>query len=75
MAGKKKRGKFKGQKGSRGHYCKICGEYKANEKFSGRGHAAHTCKECAKLSPAERAEAETITRLWNLPAKGMSDSQ
>ena len=24
-----------------GHYCKICGEYKANEKFSGKGHAAH----------------------------------
>ena len=28
-----------------GHYCKICGEYKANEKFSGKGHAAHICKE------------------------------
>ena len=26
-----------------GHYCKICGEYKANEKFSGKGHAAHIC--------------------------------
>ena len=24
-----------------GHCCKICGEYKANEKFSGKGHAAH----------------------------------
>ena len=23
----------------KGHYCKICGEYKANEKFSGKGHA------------------------------------
>ena len=23
----------------RGHYCKVCGEYKANEKFSGKGHA------------------------------------
>ena len=22
-----------------GHYCKVCGEYKANEKFSGKGHA------------------------------------
>ena len=20
-----------------GHYCKICGEYKANEKFTGKG--------------------------------------
>ena len=30
-----------------GHYCKVCGEYKANEKFSGKGHAAHICKTCA----------------------------
>ena len=30
-----------------GHYCKVCGEYKANEKFSGKGHAAHVCKSCA----------------------------
>ena len=27
-----------------GHYCKICGEYKANEKFFGRGHATHISK-------------------------------
>jgi len=31
-----------------GHYCRICGKRKANEKFSGRGHAAHICKACAK---------------------------
>ncbi len=31
-----------------GHYCRICQQYKANEKFSGRGHAAHICKACAK---------------------------
>lgn len=35
-----------------GHYCKVCGEYKANEKFSGKGHASHICKSCASL-PAE----------------------
>ena len=28
------------------HYCRICGEYKANEKFSGKGHAQHICKTC-----------------------------
>ena len=33
----------------RGHYCKVCGEYKANEKFSGKDHAAHICKTCAAL--------------------------
>ena len=32
-----------------GHYCKICGEYKSNEKFSGKGHAAHICKACYAL--------------------------
>ena len=30
----------------RGHYCKICSEYKSNESFSGKGHAQHICKEC-----------------------------
>lgn len=27
-----------------GHYCKIYGEYKANERFSGKDYAAHICK-------------------------------
>ena len=40
----------------RGHYCKVCGEYKANEKFSGKGHAAHICKTCAALPPEKQAE-------------------
>lgn len=31
-----------------GHYCRICQQYKANEKFSGRGHVTHICKSCAK---------------------------
>lgn len=48
-----------------GHYCKICGEYKANEKFSGKGHAAHICKDCSTLSAEEKAEAMTINRLMN----------
>ena len=37
-----------------GHYCKICGEYKANEKFSGKGHAAHICKICAAYRQKSR---------------------
>ena len=51
----------------RGHYCKVCGEYKANEKFSGKGHAAHICKTCAALPPEKQAEEVTLTRLVNLP--------
>ena len=50
-----------------GHFCKICGEYKANEKFSGKGHAAHICKACSKLSPEKRSELMAIRRLLDLP--------
>lgn len=39
-----------------GHYCKICGEYKANEKFSGKGHAKHICKECWSLPDDVKAD-------------------
>lgn len=34
------------KKKKQGHYCRICGEYKANEKFSGKRHAQHICKAC-----------------------------
>lgn len=35
----------------RGYYCKVWGEYKSNEGFSGSGHAAHICKKCAAHQP------------------------
>lgn len=50
-----------------GHYCKICGEYKANEKFSGKGHAVHICKACQALPLEKRNIEATLTRLMNLP--------
>ena len=50
-----------------GHYCKVCGRYRANEKFTGKGHATHICKDCAKLPPEEKAKQETLNRLFNLP--------
>ena len=65
---KKKRGH------PQGHYCKVCGEYKANEKFSGKGHAAHICKACSQLSAVEQAEAMTINRLMNFPIGRLSVS-
>ncbi len=52
-----------------GHYCKVCGEYKANEKFSGKGHAAHICKACASLPAEKKAELETLSRIQNLPPR------
>lgn len=57
-----------------GHYCKICGKYKANEKFSGKGHANHICKTCASLPAEKKAELETLNRIHNLPLR-LSDEQ
>lgn len=37
-----------------GHYCKICGSIKPNEKFSGKGHKNHICKECSKKPLEEK---------------------
>lgn len=58
-----------------GHYCKICGEYKANEKFSGKGHAAHICKVCSRLSAAEKVAAMDMNRLMSFPMRRLSDSE
>lgn len=56
------------------HYCKICGEYKAHEKFSGKGHATHICKVCSRLSASEKAEAMTINRIMDMPMGRLSES-
>jgi hypothetical protein len=40
------------------HYCRICGSYRANERFTGRGHRAHVCKDCQKLPSDDRASIE-----------------
>lgn len=58
---KRKRGHPQGQ------YCKACGEYKANEKFFGKGHAAHIGKTCFQRSAAEQAEVMAINRPMNFP--------
>ena len=65
----------KGQGRPHGHYCKICGEYKAYEKFSGMGHANHICKACSKLSAEEKAEAQTITQLMNFHPGRLNESE
>lgn len=46
----------KRKKKHQGHYCRICGEYKANEKFSGKGHARHICKQCQSLPEDVKAD-------------------
>jgi hypothetical protein len=69
---KKKPGKQNKQPQFKGHYCKICGERKANEKFSGSGHAAHICKACAKMSPEQKSEAIAINRLNSMAFRYIS---
>lgn len=46
----------KKKKKQQGHYCRICGDYKANEKFSGKGHAQHICRECQSLPEEVKAD-------------------
>jgi len=33
-----------------GHYCRICGRTRANERLSGKGHKNHICKDCSRKS-------------------------
>ena len=58
-----------------GYYCKICGEYKTNEKFSEKAHAAHICKACSRLSASEKVAAMDINRLMTFPMRRLSESE
>lgn len=42
-----------------GHYCHICRRTRANEKFSGKGHKKHVCKDCSSKSGG-KVEKEAI---------------
>jgi hypothetical protein len=39
---------------------------RANEEFSGRGHARHLCKDCARLGKEELAYRQTVRDLERL---------
>jgi len=47
-----------------GHYCRICGRERANEKFSGKGHKIHVCKDCMRLPKGERQAVEQEQEIW-----------
>ena len=61
-----------------GHYCRICGRERANEKFSGKGHRIHVCKDCMRLPKEERQAIEEEQEIWgylsqfNISAKNLS---
>ena len=69
MAKKRKRRKQKG------HYCKVCDQYKANEKFSGKGHNNHICKSCSKLSQIQRNEKMRISKIEKIQLLGFCISK
>lgn len=48
-----------------GHWCRICGETKPNEKFSGRGHKNHLCKDCSRKPKEEIEEIEQTDEIFN----------
>ncbi|MFI3326977.1 MAG: hypothetical protein R3Y35_12535 [Clostridia bacterium] len=58
----------------KGHYCKICGEHKANEKFSGKGHSNHICKSCSKLSAERKSELMALTKIHNMSLKYINET-
>jgi hypothetical protein len=45
------------------HYCRICDRGRPNEKFTGRGHRDHICKDCQRLPRSEREEIEGMDEL------------
>ncbi|MEW6741288.1 MAG: hypothetical protein AB1486_00900 [Planctomycetota bacterium] len=62
LMGKKKR--------YRGHYCWCCDRRRPNERFSGKGHMRHVCRDCSKLGKEElgrRQAYRDIDRCVNGP--------
>ncbi len=41
-----------------GYWYRICGRLRANERFSGRGHKVHVCKECSRVPSEHRRRIE-----------------
>jgi hypothetical protein len=50
------------KKKQQGHYCRVCGRYRANEKFSGKGHRQHICKDCNRDQQAQKREKKHATK-------------
>ena len=48
-----------------GHHCRICGWTRPNEKFSGKGHSEHVCKDCNRLPKEQRDTIEQKEEIFN----------
>ena len=58
-----------------GHFCWVCGEHKAHEKFSGRGHATHMCKQCHALPVAERNQMVAVRKAENMAFRHLNEQE
>jgi hypothetical protein len=47
-----------------GHFCHICGRSRPNEKFSGRVHRTHVCKDCQRMPREKREWIERLAELY-----------
>ncbi|RMG14655.1 MAG: hypothetical protein D6731_09935 [Planctomycetota bacterium] len=54
-------GKGKRRRNARGHFCWCCGRHRPNERFGGRGHRDHVCRDCQRL-PAEELSFRQVVR-------------
>ena len=54
-----------------GHHCRICGRSRPNEKFSGRGHRIHVCKECQRMPREKRDCLERLDELHGFLQQSM----
>jgi hypothetical protein len=52
-----------------GHYCRICEQMRANEKFSRRGHRDHICQDCLRLPREDRDCIERMDELYGFLAQ------
>src|SRR5262249_44509931 len=52
-----------------GHYCRICGRTRANEKFSGKGHKIHVCKTCMQMPVEQRRHIEETQEICGFLAQ------
>lgn len=58
-------GRRKGRR-ERGHFCWCCNQQLPNERFSGRGHRDHVCRDCKRLPREERAFRQAVRDMERL---------
>ncbi|MDX9721093.1 MAG: hypothetical protein RBU37_10105 [Myxococcota bacterium] len=55
---------------AKGHYCWVCDRWRAHERFTGKGHRRHVCRDCAKLPAEELAFRQAVCDLERCVRRG-----